>query len=132
MDRLVEGDHRTGHHAAVVRRHPQDGAGDLDRIEAQLRFLTEAGFSTAFAMDLMIAISRYTVGCVVEEQAEGGDEASRQALEESARGYPLTAIAVRHYRTSSHKAAFERGLRLLLDGAEAALVAMVAGASPQQ
>lgn len=107
-----------------VHAGTEAGPHDLDRIEAQLRFLTGAGFTPTFAMDLVIAISRYTVGCVVEEQAEGGDEASRQALEESARAYPLTGIALRHYRTSSHKAAFERGLRMLLDGAEAALEGM--------
>jgi TetR/AcrR family tetracycline transcriptional repressor len=110
-----------------VHAGTEAGPHDLDRIEAQLRFLTGVGFTPTIAMDLVIAISRYTVGCVVEEQAEGGDEASRQALEESARDYPLTDIALRHYRTSSHKAAFERGLRMLLDGAEAALEGMRRG-----
>jgi len=113
-----------------VHAGTEAGPHDLDRIEAQLRFLTGAGFTPTFAMDLVIAISRYTVGCVVEEQAEGADEAARQALEESARDYPLTDIALRHYRTSSHKAAFERGLRMLLDGAEAALEGMRSDRSP--
>ena len=106
---------------ARVHAGTEAGPQDLDQIEAQLRHLVEAGFSPVFAMDLVIAISRYTVGCVVEEQAESVDDADRRALDEGAKAYPLTAIAVHHYRTSSPAAAFELGLRLILDGAAAVL-----------
>lgn len=106
---------------ARVHAGTEAGPQDLEGFEIQLRLLGEAGMSLPFAMNLLAAISRYTVGCVVEEQSEGVDAAAQQELDMAAQAHPRAAVALAHYRSSGHAAFFEAGLRLLLDGAAAQL-----------
>ncbi|MET3668084.1 tetracycline resistance transcriptional repressor TetR [Caulobacter sp. 1776] len=96
--------------------------GDLDHVEAQAMALVRAGFSPAQAMHLFIAVSRYVVGCVLEEQASPMDGAIEQAqLDEAAKAYPVLAEGIAHYRQSGHAGLFERGITLMIKGAEAEL-----------
>lgn len=93
---------------------------DLDSIEAQLECLVVAGFDPERALGLQIAISRYVVGCVLEEQADAGDPADKAALDQAAESRPNLARALEFYRASGHEALFNGGLELLITGAEAA------------
>ncbi len=74
---------------------------DLDRINAKMAFLTRAGVPERDAQFAMHAASRFTVGSVLEEQADvpdprPGASASLPAMD--------------------HALAFEEGLRLIVDG----------------
>jgi len=100
---------------------------DLAQVETQLAFVVAAGFSPVRAMELLIAISHYTVGCVLEEQADAPEGPGRGGrLDEAARAYPLLSQALTHYRTTDQARLFEAGLDLLLDGAAARLRAGLA------
>lgn len=92
----------------------------LDAIEAQLECLTAAGFAPERALGLQIAIGRYVVGCVLEEQADAADPPDRAALDKSAENHPKLTEALAIYRASGHDVLFEAGLELLIRGAEAA------------
>ncbi|MBB3291060.1 MULTISPECIES: TetR/AcrR family transcriptional regulator C-terminal domain-containing protein [unclassified Rhizobium] len=91
---------------------------DLDAIEAQLECLLAAGFDAGKALELQIAISRYVVGCVLEEQADAADPPDRAALDAAAESHPNLAKALTVYRAKGHEALFEAGLELLIGGAE--------------
>jgi TetR/AcrR family transcriptional regulator, tetracycline repressor protein len=54
---------------ARVHAGTEAAPDDLDHVEAQALVMVRAGFSPAQAMQLFIAVSRYVVGCVLEEQA---------------------------------------------------------------
>jgi TetR/AcrR family tetracycline transcriptional repressor len=55
-------------------------------------------------------ISRYVVGCVLEEQASPVDGSIEQAqLEEAAKAYPVLGGAMAHYRVSGHEACSSAG-----------------------
>jgi TetR/AcrR family tetracycline transcriptional repressor len=74
------------------------------------------------AMALMIALGRYTVGCVLEEQAAPPDAAQRQqTLDAAAASRPLLAEAFASYRKAGPDAMFEIGVDLMLEGAKARL-----------
>ncbi|WUP96960.1 TetR/AcrR family transcriptional regulator C-terminal domain-containing protein [Streptomyces sp. NBC_00247] len=73
--------------------------GDLDRIRRKMDFLTASGVPERDAQMAMLAASRFTVGSVLEEQADG-------AAGELPAGVPGIG----------HESAFEAGLALILDG----------------
>ncbi len=100
---------------------------NLEHVEAQVAFLVAAGFPVGQAMEVLVAVSRYVVGCVLEEQAEPFDpaaEADAETLDEAAQAYPLLAQAIAVYRESGYQLMFERGLDLFIDGAAASLKAL--------
>ena len=69
-------------------------------------------------------MSRFVVGCVLEEQASPITGSARQArLDEAAGAYPAVAEAIADYREGGHEGLFERGLDLIVRGAEEALKA---------
>ncbi|WP_328291845.1 TetR/AcrR family transcriptional regulator C-terminal domain-containing protein [Kineococcus sp. NBC_00420] len=78
------------------------GEADLQRITHKLKFLTAAGVPEGHARMAMLASGRYTVGCVLEEQAQ---------LHRSS-GVALAA-AEDHV---DHEAAFEAGLAFMVTG----------------
>lgn len=99
---------RSFRHTLLLRR---DGArlhagsaptGDLDRIRRKMAFLVTSGVPERDAQMAMLAASRYTVGSVLEEQADtdSGDVTDRPA--------DVPEI--------DHESAFEAGLGLILDG----------------
>ncbi|MGI5505591.1 TetR/AcrR family transcriptional regulator C-terminal domain-containing protein [Lentzea sp. CA-135723] len=73
---------------------------DLDRLRHKMRFLVESGVPEPDARMAMLASSRFTVGCVLEEQAGAGGAADLPA------DVPVL----------DHGEAFEAGLALILDG----------------
>jgi TetR/AcrR family transcriptional regulator, tetracycline repressor protein len=77
------------------------GPGDLGRLAHKMAFLTGAGVPEVEAQMAMLAASRFTVGCVLEEQADLNDDTQRG----SASVPPI-----------GHESAFEAGLTLILGG----------------
>ncbi|RLV72981.1 TetR/AcrR family transcriptional regulator C-terminal domain-containing protein [Streptomyces rapamycinicus] len=75
-------------------------ASDLDRIRRKMTFLVTSGIPEKDAQMAMLAASRYTVGCVLEEQADTGPKEDLPA------DVPVL----------DHEAAFEAGLTLILGG----------------
>ncbi|UMR33143.1 tetracycline resistance transcriptional repressor TetR [Massilia sp. MB5] len=86
----------------------------LPALDAQLRFLCETGMEMGAAIDLLVTISHYVVGCVLEEQADHPDPTT---LDESVLAYPQLAAAMQRYRQRSPDQHFEAGLALILNGA---------------
>jgi len=96
--------------------------GDLEMVEAQLAAVVSRGVPATQAMTLMIALGRYTVGCVLEEQAAPPDAAVRQqTLDAAAASRPLLAEAFASYREAGPDAMFDIGVDLMLEGAKARL-----------
>lgn len=85
------------------------GGGDLSRITHKMAFLANAGVPETDARMAMLAASRFTVGCVLEEQAEE---------QGSVEGVP----------SIDHESAFEAGLALILGG----LVARLSGGNAER
>lgn len=77
--------------------------GDLDRIRRKMDFLITSGVPERDAQMAMLAAGRFTVGSVLEEQADPG---------------PGTAALPADVPAIDHEAAFEAGLALILDGLE--------------
>ncbi|MDP9892142.1 TetR/AcrR family tetracycline transcriptional repressor [Variovorax boronicumulans] len=96
--------------------------GDLEMVEAQLAAVVSRGMAATDAMALMIALGRYTVGCVLEEQAAPDDAPERQqTLDAAAASRPLLAEAFASYRKAGPDAMFDIGVDLMIEGAKARL-----------
>lgn len=114
--------------AALVSR--RDGArihagthadpGDIALVEKQLAVFVAAGFTAGEALDVLVATSRYTVGCVLEEQAESQREQDG-ALADAAAPFPMASAAVAHYFAHGPANAYDDGMQMLVDGARARL-----------
>ncbi|MET8658426.1 TetR/AcrR family transcriptional regulator C-terminal domain-containing protein [Streptomyces griseus] len=76
--------------------------GDLDRIRRKMAFLISSGVPEQPAQMAMLASGRFTLGCVLEEQADADAPAPGDLPD----GVPAL----------EHEAAFEAGLALILGG----------------
>jgi TetR/AcrR family tetracycline transcriptional repressor len=74
--------------------------GDLERIRRKMDFLAASGVPRRDAWMAMLAASRFTVGSVLEEQADIDSDAD----------LPPDVPVI------DHESAFEAGLTLILDG----------------
>lgn len=92
---------------------------DIEQMDRTLRFMTGHGFSAADVMNLDIAVRRYVVGCVLEEQNEPPSAEAASALDVKLRPYPVLTSAIGHYRRRSDEQHFLDGLDLLICGFEA-------------
>ncbi|MFD7335315.1 TetR/AcrR family transcriptional regulator C-terminal domain-containing protein [Streptomyces violascens] len=99
---------RSFRHTLLMRR---DGArlhagstptGDLDRIRRKMDFLIASGVPERDAQMAMLAAGRFTIGSVLEEQADSHPEDSTTQ--------PADMPAI------DHDSAFEAGLTLILNG----------------
>ncbi|WP_030830431.1 TetR/AcrR family transcriptional regulator C-terminal domain-containing protein [Streptomyces hygroscopicus] len=77
-------------------------AGDLDRVRRKMEFLVASGVPERDAQMAMLAAGRFTVGSVLEEQADPGPGAAAEL--------PADMPAI------DHESAFEAGLALILEG----------------
>ncbi|MFB6893314.1 TetR/AcrR family transcriptional regulator C-terminal domain-containing protein [Kitasatospora sp. NPDC056327] len=93
-------------------------AGDLDRIRRKMDFLVASGIPERDAQFAMLAASRFTVGSVLEEQAEAGPADSAD---------PPADMPV-----IDHESAFEAGLALILNGLAQRTGAQGADRSPDR
>ncbi|MET9692608.1 TetR/AcrR family transcriptional regulator C-terminal domain-containing protein [Streptomyces sp. NPDC006514] len=89
--------------------------GDLDRIRRKMAFLVTSGVPEREAQMAMLAASRFTIGCVLEEQAD--------ADARDPGNLPDDVPAL------DHEAAFEAGVALILGGLEQHTAAPGAAAS---
>ncbi|MGW6574011.1 TetR/AcrR family transcriptional regulator C-terminal domain-containing protein [Streptomyces sp. NPDC054945] len=78
--------------------------GDLDRIRSKMAFLVGSGVPERDAQMAMLAAGRFTVGCVLEEQADVDAPHSEDLPDD----VPVL----------DHEEAFEAGLALILGGLE--------------
>ncbi|MGW2841347.1 TetR/AcrR family transcriptional regulator C-terminal domain-containing protein [Streptomyces sp. NPDC001493] len=88
-------------------------AGDLDRIRRKMEFLLTSGVPERDAQMAMLAAGRFTVGSVLEEQADLGAEAAAPGAD-----VPAGDLSAADTPVISHESAFEAGLALILDGLE--------------
>ncbi len=94
---------------------------DLTKLQGMVTFMTAHGLSPARTMTFWIAVSRYVVGCVLEEQSDAPSPEAIAALDGSAKAYPDLAAALATYRAGTPDAHFRDGLELLIAGMEVAL-----------
>ncbi|PLP57888.1 TetR family transcriptional regulator [Mesorhizobium loti] len=78
------------------------GPVDIDRIMHKVAFLVASGLPEQDAKIAMLAAGRFTVGSVLEEQADAGPDGAGNSLADAS---PI-----------DHASAFEEGLTLMLDG----------------
>ncbi|MBN4666732.1 tetracycline resistance transcriptional repressor TetR [Pandoraea nosoerga] len=91
----------------------------LGNIEAKTRVLCEAGFTPDQAIGLMIAISRFVVGWVLEEQASSAAPANAARGEDvDAKAYPLLRAGWSAFDAQDPDQAFDDHVRLFVTGAE--------------
>lgn len=100
-------------HAGTRPSEPQ-----FDAVQAQLGFLCGEGFAPADAAYALVAISCFTVGAVLEQQAAQNDGQDRRTgqRESLAPKAPLLAAALRTLDDGGPDAMFEYGLAMLIDG----------------
>jgi TetR/AcrR family tetracycline transcriptional repressor len=91
----------------------------LDAIEAKLGVLCVAGFSPEQAVGLMVAISRFVVGWVLEEQAEAAADHTVPANAPDAQAHPLLVRGWQQLLQEDPDQAFDRHVRYLVAGVQA-------------
>ncbi|QQR38745.1 TetR/AcrR family transcriptional regulator C-terminal domain-containing protein [Devosia rhizoryzae] len=103
---------------------------DFADAESQLKLYVDAGFSPQEALHISIAVARYVVGFVLEEQGERvrmeEDAGATGDIESELAPFPILAEAFASLVTGhsiNTEAAFDQGLDYLVDGMKAALEA---------
>jgi TetR/AcrR family transcriptional regulator, tetracycline repressor protein len=89
-------------------------ASDTDAAERQLEFLIAQGFDGRQALKMLVTLARFTVGFVLEEQAEV--EHPPEFSDENQPAHPLLAAAFEDYGALSQDELFNDGLVAFLDG----------------
>ncbi|MDF4917245.1 tetracycline resistance transcriptional repressor TetR(C), partial [Vibrio parahaemolyticus] len=106
---------------ARIHAGTRPAAPQMEKADAQLRFLCDAGFSAGDATYALMAISYFTVGAVLEQQASEADaeERGEDQLTTSASTMPARLqSAMKIVYEGGPDAAFERGLALIIGGLE--------------
>ena len=85
------------------------------QLEQHMAVLVQARLPMALAIQLLVAVGRFVVGWVLEEQAEASAPPGPKAAPDS-----LAGQTIRVFHEMGDQAAFEAGLRMLTDGAEMA------------
>jgi len=86
----------------------------LPKMEAVIRLLNTAGFSLKEAATMLLAVSRFVVGWVLEEQVAANNPDERAKSYPALEQFPLASEAFALLRNQSADAAFDDGLSLLL------------------
>ena len=89
--------HRDG---ALLHAGSRPRGADAGQIERKIAFLVASGFSNEDAAVALLGAGRFTLGCVLEEQAERHE------------GPPAAIDAA----VPTHLTAFEAGLHMMVDG----------------
>jgi len=102
-------------HAGTRPSTPQ-----YEAVEAQIAFLCAAGFSPRDAARALVAISHYTVGAALEQQAAANDAAERRETSEPAgtEPPPLLRQALAAFEEDGADLAFDDGLDIIIAGLE--------------
>lgn len=112
---------------ARIHAGTRPAAPQMEKADAQLRFLCDAGFSAGDATYALMAISYFTVGAVLEQQASEADaeERGEDQLTTSASTMPARLqSAMKIVYEGGPDAAFERGLALIIGGLEFTVTGM--------
>lgn len=109
--------HRDG---ARVVTATSPGPEVIARVEGELAALVEVGFSPASALRSVMTLGHYVTGFVLAEQADRKDSPPPGAAE-LLQGNPTFADAIAEGGDPQSEAAFDHGLRLILDGMSARL-----------
>ena len=96
--------HRDG---ALLHAGSRPHGENVGRIERKIAFLVASGFSDEDAAVALLGAGRFTLGCVLEEQAE---------REEGARGAFPAIIGASSRAVPNHPEAFEAGLDMMVHG----------------
>lgn len=104
---------------ARVHTGAQGERSDLGQLDRIVTFMAGHGFTANDVMNLNAAISRYVVGCVMDEQNEASSAEATAASDASASVAPAVSAALGAYRLRSAEQHFLAGLDLLIDGFEA-------------
>jgi TetR/AcrR family tetracycline transcriptional repressor len=114
--------HRDG---ARVHAGTKPAPADIAGLEAQLDIYVKAGFTPQTALEAGIAIGRYVVGCVLEEQADADRRFDPRDFIEEFTAYPKLYETLQQHLAVPDKEgdeiAFEAGLQLIIGGLEARL-----------
>jgi len=89
-------------------------ASDVDVADRQLEFLIAQGFDGRQALKMLVTLARFTVGFVLEEQAEA--DHPPELPNETTSPSPLLSAAFEDYGTLSQDELFDDGLAAFLDG----------------
>ncbi|WP_210496813.1 TetR/AcrR family transcriptional regulator C-terminal domain-containing protein [Microvirga antarctica] len=110
--------HRDGArvHAGSLAAEP-----DMPMAEVQLKCLVDAGFPSLLALRILVTLSRFTVGSVLEQQAEQANPPRETGTDASFADYPNLSAAHAQYWIGSYDDDFDAGLALILNGAETEL-----------
>jgi len=111
---------------ARINAGTRPNASQFADAEKQLRLYVDAGFSADEAFNISVAVARYVVGFVLEEQDERADEeAPGMDPMDQVAPFPLLAGALRPLITTgtiNTEAVFEAGLAYMVNGMRASLV----------
>ncbi|MDF4830394.1 tetracycline resistance transcriptional repressor TetR [Vibrio parahaemolyticus] len=106
---------------ARIHAGTRPAAPQMEKADAQLHFLCDAGFSAGDAAYALMAIRYFTVGDVLEQQASEAEAEERceDQLTTSASTMPARLqSAMKIVYEGGPDAAFERGLALIIGGLE--------------
>lgn len=114
--------HRDG---ARIHAGTKPVPADIAALETQLDIYVRAGFTSKTALEAGIAIGRYVIGCVLEEQADADRRFDPRDFIEEFAAYPHLYETLKGHLSVSDKEgdeiAFEAGLQLIIAGLEAQL-----------
>ncbi|SDH71144.1 TetR/AcrR family transcriptional regulator C-terminal domain-containing protein [Nonomuraea jiangxiensis] len=112
--------HRDG--ARLVATGQSLGAATIKALDQELAAMVERGFTPLLALDTIAAISRYVIGFVLQEQNERLPDRPVDNMADLLDGGTSAPLLVAlRAGGSMGEAAFEHGLRTLIDGTAAAL-----------
>lgn len=101
---------------ARVHTAAEGARQDLAATASELAVLKKAGFDIVLAMQALVAIGRYAVGCVLEEQAALADPPDGDAQEKTLQTYASLGVAKKNFGELGPEQTFEAGIRLIVDG----------------
>ncbi|MBP0581076.1 tetracycline resistance transcriptional repressor TetR [Labrys sp. LIt4] len=101
---------------ARIHAGTRPSGAETANAEAQLRCLTEAGFTMADTTYALMTISYFVVGSVMEQQSAQADGVERDETRSAAAVSPLLAEAMETFDRDGSEAAFERGLSFIIAG----------------
>ncbi|OHV75622.1 tetracycline resistance transcriptional repressor TetR [Rhizobium sp. LCM 4573] len=105
---------------ALIHAGTRPASPQFDAAEAQIRLLCGAGFSAREAAQALAAISHYTVGAVIEQQAAEADMAERQGMEAPAAPPPPAFLqqVFDELENAGADVTFDYGLDTIIAGLE--------------
>jgi TetR/AcrR family tetracycline transcriptional repressor len=96
---------------ALVHAGSSPPPSQYAEIEGHMRVLCDAGFSPGRALEILIIVSRYVVGWMIDQQSD-----SSEGPDFDAARFPLLSAGIKEVKTINSISTFERGLQALIRG----------------